>query len=223
MSRQSKSRQSKHFGTPRRGAWQATLCFAVALIAAPAWGQTHVVMVEEHWELQIGDPDPVTSAPQASMVMSPTADSEGVFFMFTLNHQNSPDYEPGGMQVQAWNGTELDDCSTGDESGTLSNSSEVVSWVQRIELHEGELTFGIHDGASETWGAFGGSDLSISTPTTLTGLDAYRPAVSLTESQVGYAENRVVSLVLTKLVWMTSDSVLHEQSAPIPLETSLEQ
>jgi len=216
------SRHSKRLQTTRRGAWQATLCFAVALIAAPAGAQTKVVMVEEHWELQLGQPDPDTSAPQASMVMSPTDDSEGVFFMFTLNHQNSPDYEPGGMQIQIWNGTELVDCGTGNESGTLSNSAEAVSWVQRIELNEGELTFGIHDGASETWGAFGGSDLSLSTPTNLTCLNAYRPAVSLTESQIGYAENRVVSLVLTKLVWMTDDGVVHEQNAPIPLETSLD-
>lgn len=194
-----------------------------ALIAAPAGAQSQVLMVEEHWELQIGEPDSDTSAPQASMVMSPTADSEDVFFMFTLNHQNSPDYEPGGMQVQLWNGTELVDFSSGYESGTLSNSSEVVSWVQRIELHDGEMTFGVHDGASETWGPFGGSDLSLSTSTTLTGLNAYRPAVSLSESQVGYAENRVVSLVLTKLVWMTDDGAVHEQNAPIPLETSLDQ
>jgi hypothetical protein len=39
---------------------------------------------------------------------------------------------------------------------------------------------------------------------------------------VGYAENRVVSLVLTKLVWVTEDGQVHEQNAPIPVDTSLD-
>ena len=54
-------------------------------------------------------------------------------------------------------------------------------------------------------------------------LNTYRPAVSLTESQVGYAENRVVSLVLKKLVWTTEDGQVHEQNAPIPIDTSLDE
>jgi hypothetical protein len=78
------------------------------------------------------------------------------------------------------------------------------------------------DGTSETWGTFGGHDLTVSTPSTLTGLNSYLPAVSLNESGVGYAENRVVSLVLKKLVWVTEDGVVHEQNAPIPIDTSLD-
>ena len=78
------------------------------------------------------------------------------------------------------------------------------------------------DGESETWGTFGGDDLTLSSPTSLTSLNSYRPGVSLSESQVGYAENRVASLTLTKLVWVTEDGVVHEQNAPIPIDTSLD-
>jgi hypothetical protein len=46
--------------------------------------------------------------------------------------------------------------------------------------------------------------------------------VSITESQVGYAENRVTSLVLKKLVWVLEDGTVHEQNAPIPVDTSLD-
>jgi hypothetical protein len=53
-------------------------------------------------------------------------------------------------------------------------------------------------------------------------LNGYRPAVSLTESQVSYAENRVISLTLTKLVWVTDDGEIHEMNAPIALDTSLD-
>jgi hypothetical protein len=52
-------------------------------------------------------------------------------------------------------------------------------------------------------------------------LNSYRPAVSLGESQVSYAENRVGSLVLTKLVWVTEDGTVHEQNAPIPIDTTV--
>jgi hypothetical protein len=56
----------------------------------------------------------------------------------------------------------------------------------------------------------------------LSSLNGYRPAVSLSESQVGFAENRVNSLVLKKLVWKTDDGQTHEQNAPIPIDTSFE-
>ena len=202
----------------------ALSCGLAVLFAAQARAQTIVTMVEEHWELQIAEPDAERSAPQTSMVMSPTADSEDVFFMFTLNHHNisATGYEPGGMQVQHWDSDDLVDDRAAHEHGTLDNAEEVITWVQRIELNNGQLKFGIHNGASQTWGSFGGNDLTLSTPSTLTGLNAYRPAVSLTESQVGYAENRVTSLVLKKLVWVTDDGQVHEQNAPIPIDTSLD-
>ncbi len=202
---------------------QATIGAAAALAALPAGAQSKVVMVEEHWELQVADPDSGSTAPQVGMVMSPTADSEDTFFAFTINHIDAPVYEAGGLQVEHWDGDDLVDYTSSPEHGTLSNANEVVSWVQRMELNNGQLTFGIHNGASETWGAFGGTDLSIAASTSLTELNAYRPAVSLSESQVGYAENRVASLILTKLVWVTDDGQVHEQDAPIPLDTSLDQ
>jgi hypothetical protein len=195
---------------------------AAALWAIPVLAQTKVVMIEEHWELQIAEPDSGSSAPQTSMVMSPTGDSNDVFFIFAINHQSAPDYEAGGLQVQHWDDADLVDERNSHEHGLLHHSDEVVTWVQRMELDNGQVTFGIHNGASESWGSFGGSDLTLSASSSLTSLNAYRPAVSLTESQVGFAENRVDSLVLKKLVWKTDDGQVHEQSAPIPIDTSFE-
>jgi hypothetical protein len=204
-------------------AWRAACCCTAILCAAPAWAQSKVVLVEEHWELRIADPDSSRSAPQTNMVMSPTGNSDALYFMFTINHQSAPEYQPGGMQVQLWDNEDLIDNRAANESGTLHHAAEVVTWVQRLTLNDGQLTFGIHNGVSETWGSFGGSDMTLSTPSSLTGLNAYLPAVSLTESQVGYAENRVESLVLKKLVWATDDGQVHEQNAPIPIDTSLDQ
>ncbi len=156
------------------------------------------------------------------MVMSPTADVNGTHFLFTLNHSTVPDYQPGGMQVQLWNGEELVNESMGNITEALQNSEETVCWTQRISLHDGTLSFRVLDGQSETWNSFGGDDLSLNVPTSLTALNSYHPSVSLGESQVGYAENRVASLILTKLVWVTEDGQVHEQDATIPIDISLD-
>ena len=104
----------------------------------------------------------------------------------------------------------------------LDRSEEVVTWTQRISLQGGQLAFQVCDGDSQTWGNFGGDALSLSAATSLTSLNTYRPSVSLSESQVGYAQNRVGSLTLTKLIWVTDDGQTHEQDAPIPIDTSLD-
>jgi hypothetical protein len=200
----------------------AFLCTLMLSATAPAWGQsTRVVSIEEHWELQLGQPDVDRSAPQTTMVVSPSGSVEGVHFLFTLNHVSAPDYEPGGMQVQLWDGQQLVE-SASSESGAFSHDAEVVRWVQRVSLEEATIRFAILNGESETWGTFGGDDLSVSEHTSLTSLNGYRPAISLSESQVSYAENRVASLTLTKLVWVTEDGQVHEMNAPIPLDTSLD-
>ncbi len=214
------TRRSRHLETLAR---TAAICGVAWLIAAAAWADPpRVISVEEHWELHISQPDQDMSAPQTTMVMSPSGDLDSAYFLLTLNHSTVPDYRPGGMQVQLWDGSNLVDNHVADEGEALSHNDETVSWVQRMSLEDGTLTFQVLGGSSETWGSFGGADLTLSTATSLTGLNSYLPAVSLTESEVGYAENRVVSLVLTKLVWVTEDGVVHEQNAPIPIDTSLD-
>jgi hypothetical protein len=154
-------------------------------------------------------------------VMSPKHDVDGTHFLFTLNHVTLPEYQPGGMQVQAWDGDNLSVEKAGSASGALQSTSETVHWTQKMSLQDGTLTFQVVDGQSETWSSFGGDDLTVSVPSSLGALNSYKPSVSLGESQVGYAENRVTSLTLTKLVWVTEDGVVHEQNAPIPIDTSL--
>jgi hypothetical protein len=190
--------------------------------AAPVWGQSRVVSVEEHWELRLGQPDADVSAPQTTMVMSPKGDLDGVHFLFTLNHVTVPQYEAGGMQAQVWDGENFVEQATG-ESGTLAYDDEIVTWVQRVSLEDGALKFQVLQGESDTWDNFGGDPLTLSVATGLSNLNSYRPGVSIAESQVSYAENRVVSLILTKLVWIKENGDVHEMNAPIPVDTSLDQ
>ena len=206
----------------RRGCGFAA-CAVASLIALPLHGQSQVVSIEEHWELKVADPETERSAPQTTMVMSPTGDLEGLHFLFTLNHSNAVSYEAGGMHVQLWDESDLLSETVGEPQGVLSHHGEKLTWVQRIDLEDGELIFRIVEGNSETWGDFGGGDdLRIKAPTSLANLNAYRPAVSINESQVGYAENRVQSLVLMKLIWRTDDGQVFQHNAPIPIDTSLD-
>jgi hypothetical protein len=201
---------------------QAAACaFALAIAIQAMADSPRVVSVEEHWELRLGEPDPDRSAPQTTMVQSPDGDLDDVHFLFTVNHATVPEYEPGGLQVQLWDNDQLLE-SAAASLGTHSHNEEVVTWVQRLELDGQTLKFQVRDGHSESWGDFGGDDLTLTTSTSITSLNSYRPGVSITESQVSYAENRVGSLTLTKLVWTTDDGEVHELNAPIAVDTSFE-
>jgi len=198
------------------------LCLVVGA-GSTCQASNKVVSVEEHWELKVSQPDADRSAPQITMVMSPKNGLDGEHILLTLNHATDPDYAAGGIQLQVWDGEEHVESHSEQDGEALNHDDETITWVQRVSLNDGQLTFQIVNGQSESWGSFGGDSLSHSMSTTLGNLNSYRPGVSISESQVSYAENRVVSLVLTKLVWVTEDGEVHEQNAPIPVDTSLDE
>jgi hypothetical protein len=181
-----------------------------------------VVTVEEHWELRLGEPVTDLCAPQASMVMSPTSDLSDCFFMFTLNHQTEPEYASGGLQVQRWEGDNSVDSTNSSSVSELWHQNEVITWVQRLRLQGGQLDFKIMNGESETWDEFGNDELRLRCNTDLENLNDYRPGLSIQESGVSYAGNRVRSLTLTRLVWTTADGQSFELNAPIDLDTDLD-
>lgn len=182
-----------------------------------------VILIEEHWELNVGGPDEARSAPQVTMTMSPSGDVENDFFIFTLNHWSYPDYAAGGVQVQRWHSEECYAFAQGENRSLLGTDQEVITWKQRISLVDGHLKFEVFDGSSQSWGQFGqGNQLSLTHPTALTRLNAYRPQVSIEQSGISYAGNRVSSLVLKKLEWRTIDGEEHELEAPIDIATQLD-
>ena len=184
---------------------------------------TDVVMVEEHWELTVGGPEVDKSCPQISLVMSPTENLDSDHFVFTLNHATFPDFVAGGLQLQHWDGNEVVELEDASDTEILHHDNEVVSWKQRMWIQDGRLRMKVFDGTSQTWGGFGHwHELYISTPTDLTRLNEYRPAISLTESGITYAGNRVSSLVLQKLIWQTSDGQTFELTAPIDIDTHID-
>jgi hypothetical protein len=203
-------------------------CAAVAVWSVATAGgalAADVVMVEEHWSVKVGGPEPERCAPQVSMLMSPIADTEGDHFVVTINHHGMPNFCAGGLEVQHWKGSDFLRAKQLASNEKLHHDGETVSWVQRLSLpaDSNTLSFEVVEGSSETWGAFGASgSLKLQVQTAVSRLNDYKPAVSLTESGIGYAGNRVSSLVLNKLVWWTDDGQRHELVAPIDIDTDLD-
>jgi hypothetical protein len=200
-----------------------TCCLAWIAIPASTVRAVNIVSIEEHWELSVGRPTPDRSSPQVSMVMAPGLDLNGKFFIFTLNHKSLPDFSAGGMQVQKWEGENLRDVHNGPQAGTLQHEEEVIAWTQRLTVQDGLVSFEILNGSSQTWSSFGGEGyLKLSTSTSLNNLNDYRVSNSLGESEVGYAGNRVESLILRTLRWVTDDGEVHELHSPIAIDTNLD-
>lgn len=171
----------------------------------------HVVRIEEDWELVIDEPDVASNAPQVTTVLSPFADLGGYYVALELNYQSQPQYAPGGVHLQLWQGQQFVSTRKFPVDARLGTASETITWTQAVEATEGTLTFEITDGESQTWGAFGGEGyLKVTLPGYACNLDGYRPEVSTGNSGVGFAKNRVVSLTLKRVRATASTGVVVE-------------
>jgi len=157
------------------------------------------VKVEEDWELVVGQPDPGTDAPQVTCYISPNGHLSGTFAAFDVNHRSQPSFSAGGLQLQLWHGDQCVQTRTLNSSAKLSASGEVVKWTTRVSLGNGWLRFQILNGTSSTWGPFGGWTYRVSEESSATTLDNYSSDVSVAQSGVGFAGNRVATLKLLKV------------------------
>jgi hypothetical protein len=164
-----------------------------------------IVRVEEDWELVVGIPDPDRDAPQITTVISPQGDCSGVYAAVDVNHQSLPEFSPGGLQLQIWrNGSAIAERRFPNAS-VLSQAGETIRWTQAMELTGGVLTFEVVHGSSTTWGNFGGEGyLRAHVSTSLGSLNGYSPNVSVENSGVSYADNRVTSLTIKRVRYYTS-------------------
>ena len=197
---------------------------AFVALAASSVQAADIVQIEEDWELVVGEPDTAVSAPQVTMVMSPTDHIGGQYFLFTLNYIAHPDYEPGGMQVQRWMGEDLIHSRRGDKEGTIHSNNDVIRWTQRMSIDsDGRVTFEIRNGHSASWGNFGSAGILRDTiSTSQSNLNDFKPSISIGQSGVSYAGNRVKSLTLMKLRWTLDDGQTHQLVAPIDIDTDLD-
>jgi len=193
--------------------WFLVLLFAVAWVAvAPA--QT-IVRVEEDWEMVVGEPDPTADAPQVTCVISPQGNVDGIYATFELNNRTTPDFAAGGLQFEIWQDEVALHERKFPNQSALTTQGEAVSWTQSMALEEGNLVFEITNGSSTTWGSFGGQGyLTFSMCTSMASLNTYNPDVSVANSGVSYAANRVQSLTLKRIRLYTSDGTEVELATP---------
>jgi hypothetical protein len=179
------------------------LLFIVGIViaggwAGSAWGQAPIVRVEQDWELVVGEPRSVSSSPQIVCMISPTAGTGALYAAFELNHQSLPQYSPGGMQLQLWNGEQLQVEANAADGYKLESPGEVIRWTQVMDVSTGRLVFSVINGTSSTWGNFG-NGLVVETHSPHANLRNYSTATSVEHSGVTFAPHRVQSLVIKRV------------------------
>ena len=176
---------------------------------------SQVVRVEEDWKMVLGIPDPESIAPQITCMISPIGDVNSLHAAFTLNHRGMPDFSPGGLQLQVWDNESPLFMKNFSNTSILSHDNEIVTWTQAMELKDGALTFEVVNGHSETWNHFGDQNsLKAVVNSVLPNLNNYHPNVSVNNSGIGFASNRVQSLVLQRVRLILSTGQIIEEDTP---------
>ncbi len=188
----------------------------VAVLAGPAFTETpNVTRVEEDWEMVVGTPSSNSDAPQVTCLISPVGNVDSFHATFVVNHHDVPTYTAGGLQLQSWNGETLLASKRFPNQAVLSLPGETIRWTQTMTLGEEGLVFEVVGGTSSTWGNFGGEGtLKLITSSSLANLNGYSPDVSVKQSGVSYAANRVQSLVLKRVRAYGDSGLLAEDANP---------
>ena len=196
----------------------AVTCLAAILavtmpVAASDQAQEPVLRVEQDWQLVLNEPDDAVLAPQLHTVMSPFGHLDSLYAQVTWNYRELPDFEEGGLQIQAWAGEE---CTIQRSFGAegLSTTAETIRWTQVLETDGTALSFKITNGQSTTWGAFGGDTMQVRGGAAVANLNAYSTGLSAGRSLVTYGANRVQLLVITEVRHYGAEGLLSTDSTP---------
>ncbi|HUY91282.1 MAG TPA: hypothetical protein VMV10_21265 [Pirellulales bacterium] len=168
--------------------------------------------VEEDWELVVGAPDDNDNSPQVTCVIAPSDLGSG-YAALDVNFHSQPDYAAGGVQIHVWSPDTPMLVANSDATATLQTSSETITWTTRMSVASNALTFQIVNGSSSTWGDFtDNGSLQLTVGALLANLDGYSPSVSIANSGIPYASNRVTSLTLKAIRYYSSSGQLLGQT-----------
>lgn len=211
-------RCSISIGPRSPGFWRFAVCLAaVAWIAGwqtlPAQNPpTGVARVEEDWELVVNDPDINDNSPQVTCVIAPLTVDSG-YLAVDVNFHSQPEYSAGGVQMHIWSPNSPMLVADSGLTAALGTQNETITWTTKMSVAQNNLTFEVANGNSTTWGAFGNDgELQLSVGALLASLDGYSTNVSLDNSGVPYASNRVTSLTLKAVRWYSASGTLLQQN-----------
>jgi hypothetical protein len=172
-----------------------------------------IIKAEEEWELVVAEPDSDTTAPQVTCMMSPVGGDDGLHMTFELNHKSGSQFVAGGLTMQLWDGETWISTNRGESTRVMSTAAETVRWTQSMRVDGDNLTFEVKNGISVTWGEFGDS-FRASAPWGKSSINGYSPQNSTRLSGIGFASNRVQSLVLKKFRVYLSTGQVYENNTP---------
>lgn len=171
-----------------------------------------VLVVEEDWMLVLNEPNGAVHSPQFHTIMSPHSDVNTSYAQVLWNYRETPNYVPGGVQLQSYSGETLVRRRS-MEYGQLSTVAETVTWTQRLATDGTVLSFEVLNGSSTTWGSFG-KDMRLDDTAYLPDLSNYSPETSARESCVTYGSNRVDSMVITQVRYYGASGLLFTDNTP---------
>jgi len=172
-----------------------------------------ITRVEEDWVLVVRNPNPAKTAPQLLNVISPVANLNGVYAILELNHATQPEFSPGGLQLQAWNGEALTAFHPSLCAGSLRFDQETIRYTIVMEVKDGHLTVEVKGGRSDTWGEFGDRGyLKTRMVCGLGDLTQYSAQFSADQSRIGYGRTRVGEFYLDRVRF-------YSDASPTPTRT----
>jgi len=181
-----------------------------------------IMRVEEDWQLVLNEPDGDLMAPQLHTLMSPLGHLDSFYVQVTWNYRELPEFEPGGFQVQGWEGQTFKHLKNSD--GTpFSEAAETITWTQVLATNGNEVGFVILNGQSTTWGAFGGSETIVGGSVGVDNLNNYSPQTSVQNSCVTYGTNRVALLAITQVRYYGTSGLLWVDTTPRVLVVTREE
>lgn len=193
---------------PARRALAGTVWSLLLLGTLPVVAQD-ITRVEEDWIIRVVDPDTDLTAPQFTTVMTPDSTDPSTYFTLEFNHSTTPEFQPGGLQLQAWQGDALHDASDRLSEQSLDTDNEDTRWTQFMEMDGGSVVFGISSLSSQTWGDVNPADYRLSMPAwSGDDLNDYQYNDTTEYSAVGYAGNRVAWMYLLEVRMYSGDTLV---------------
>lgn len=161
-----------------------------------------IYYVEEHWELVLGDPDPLTNSPQVSFFVFPDSRDDSRYFELQMNYAADPGgeadaYSGGGFRVTSVVDGIPHQHRRSESHQRWTSDQDRIRWTSVVAAYDDQWRFAIKNGSGDDWGNFGGPEYLVELPAASdSGLAFYHPKVSVSNVDIGFGKNRVQSIRL---------------------------
>ena len=202
-----------------RAAWAVLAAAWAAAAPAPAGAQESYARIEEDWEIVIFEPDYQKPVPQIVVASRTGTDTNSTACLLNFNFRQvfidgAPSTPlPGGLQAQVWKaGPSVPAAEQNHGQEQLSQAGETIRWTQYMTRNGSQLTFGVTNFSSQTWGNLADDTIRLVVADPAQAFTQYDPAGSVNDSGILYGANRVQSLKLLRVRKYRTDGTLVEDN-----------